>query len=115
MTTVLQIGNRTLTAEEIIPLLASYRLIPQLLCEIIIDQAIAPISCTLEETTRACQELYQQWNLTCEPQRPALREQYGLSQEQLERLATRKLRVRKFKQAAWGHKLESGISNCYSV
>lgn len=107
MTTVLQIGNRTLTAEEIIPLLASYRLIPQLLCESIIDQAIAPISCTLEEATRACQELYQQWGLTSERQRQAWRSHYGLSQEQLEQLATRRLRVEKFKQASWGHTLES--------
>ncbi len=107
MTTVLEIGNRTLTTEEIIPLLASYRLMPQLLCEIIIDQAIASISCTWEETTRACQELYQQWGLTTEPQRRTWREQYGLSQEQLERMATRKLRVEKFKQATWGHKVDS--------
>jgi parvulin-like peptidyl-prolyl isomerase len=30
-----------------------------------------------------------------------------LSQEQLEQLATRRLRVEKFKQASWGHTLES--------
>jgi parvulin-like peptidyl-prolyl isomerase len=107
MTTVLQIGNCTLTAEELIPLLASYQLIPQLLCEIIIDQAIAPISCTLEETTSACQQLYQQFGLTGEAQRQTWREQYGLSQEQLERIGTRKLRIEKFKQATWGHKLDS--------
>lgn len=107
MTTVLRIGNRTLTTDEIIPLLASYRLIPQLLCESIIDEAIIPISCTLEETTHACQELYQQWDLTSEAQRQAWRSHYGLSQEQLEQLATRRLRVEKFKQATWGHTLES--------
>jgi parvulin-like peptidyl-prolyl isomerase len=107
MTTVLQIGNRPLTAEEIIPLLASYKIIPQLLREIIIDQAIAPISCTPEETAHACQQFYQHWELTCETQSQAWREQYSLSQEQLEHLATRKLRVEKFKQATWGHKLNS--------
>jgi parvulin-like peptidyl-prolyl isomerase len=107
MTTVLQIANRALTVEEIIPLLASYKLIPQLLCEIVIDQAIEPIGCTLEETTRACEQFYQQWGLTSEAQRQAWRSHYGLSQEQLERMVTRKLRVDKFKQATWGHKLDS--------
>ncbi|HEY9846451.1 MAG TPA: peptidylprolyl isomerase, partial [Candidatus Caenarcaniphilales bacterium] len=32
---------------------------------------------------------------------------YGLSREQLEVLATRELRLEKFKQATWGHKLEA--------
>jgi len=107
MTKFLQIANRTLTAEEIIPLLASHKLIPQLLCELIIDQAIAPISCTPEETADACQQFYQHWGLTSEAQRQAWRVQYHLSHKQLELMATRKLRVQKFKQVTWGHKLES--------
>lgn len=107
MTTVLKIGNRTLTAEKIIPLLASYKIVPQLLCEIIIDQAIESIGCTSEETACACQQFYQHWELTSEDLRKAWREQYGLNQEQLQCMATRKLRVEKFKQATWGHKLES--------
>ncbi|HEY9639792.1 MAG TPA: peptidylprolyl isomerase, partial [Coleofasciculaceae cyanobacterium] len=32
---------------------------------------------------------------------------YGMTQAQLESLATRELRVEKFKQATWGHRLES--------
>lgn len=106
MTTALQIGHHTITAEEIIPFLASCQLMPQLLSESIIDQVIAPISCTLEETTRACQELCQQWGLTSDEMQ-AWRSHYGLSQEQFEQLATRKLRIEKFKQATWGHTLES--------
>ena len=103
----LQIGDRTLTSEEIIPLLASYKLIPQLLCEIIIERAISPINCTPEEKEQACQQFYQHWGLTSEAQRQAWREQYHLSQQQLEDLATRRLRVEKFKQATWGHQLQS--------
>jgi hypothetical protein len=52
MATVLKIGNRMFTAEEIVPLLASYRLIPQFLCESIVDEAITSIRCTVEEVTR---------------------------------------------------------------
>jgi hypothetical protein len=107
MTSVLQIGHSILRAEEIIPLLVSYQMIPQLICENIIALTIASIHCTPEETAQGCQEFYQRWGLTCEDQRQAWRSQYGLSQEQLEGMATRKLRVEKFKQATWGHKLES--------
>ena len=107
MAKVLQIGNRTITAEEIIPLLASYHVVPQLLCESIIDQAIADIRCTPEETDLACQQFYQHWQLQTEAERQAWQEQYSMSQEQLELLATRELRVEKFKQATWGHKLET--------
>lgn len=107
MTTVLQIGNRTLTAEEIIPLLAIYRIVPQLLCELIIDRAIAPIGCTEEETERACQEFYRHWGLTSEVDRKAWREQYNLSQRQLKELVTRRLRVEKFKETTWGSLLPS--------
>jgi parvulin-like peptidyl-prolyl isomerase len=107
MATVLKIGNRMFTAEEIVPLLASYRLIPQFLCESIVDEAITSIGCTVEEVTHACQALYQQWGLVSEEQRQAWRANYGLSQEQLEQLATRKLRVERFQQATWGCTLES--------
>jgi parvulin-like peptidyl-prolyl isomerase len=107
MTSVLQIGHSTFTAEEIIPLLVGYQIVPQLICENIIDQAIAPIQCTPQETAQAGQEFYQRWGLTYEDRRQAWRSQYGLSQEQLERMVTRKLRVEKFKQATWGQKLDS--------
>lgn len=37
MTVVLRIGDRTITEAEIIPLLASYQLLPRLLFELIVD------------------------------------------------------------------------------
>jgi parvulin-like peptidyl-prolyl isomerase len=107
MTTVLQLGDRTIKAEEIIPLIAGYKILPQLLYESIIDQAIADISCTPEETEKACQEFYQRWNLTGEVQKQSWLQRYGMTQKHLESLATRSLRVEKFQQKTWGHKLES--------
>jgi PPIC-type PPIASE domain len=82
------------SAQELIPLLASYQMIPQLLCAGIIDRATDPIKCTAEETTEACQQ-YQRGS------------HYGLNQAQFEQMATRSIRIEKFKQAMWGHKLES--------
>ena len=69
MSKTLHFGNRTITAEEIIPLLAGYQLLPQLLRELIIDEAIAPIKCTPEEEDTARQQFYTQNQLTNETQR----------------------------------------------
>jgi parvulin-like peptidyl-prolyl isomerase len=105
--TTLQVANHTITSQEIIPLLASYWMIPQLLCETIIDRAIKPIDCTQEEKAQALQEFDSHWGLTSEIERETWREHYGLSQEQLEELVTRRLKVEKFKQATWGQKVHS--------
>ncbi|NMF63029.1 peptidylprolyl isomerase [Brasilonema octagenarum UFV-E1] len=108
MTTVLQLGKRTITAEEVIPLLSSYQMLPQLLRESIIDQAIASIECTSEETAFAYQQFYQQNQLTSDIQQQAWLERYCNSQNDLgEALIVRMLKIEKFKRATWGNKLES--------
>ncbi|MDF5709633.1 MAG: peptidylprolyl isomerase [Nostoc sp. S4] len=107
MNKVLQTGDSPVLPPEIIPFLASYNLIPQLLSQSIIELAIAPISCTKEETSHALEQFYQQWDLTTEQKIQDWCLRYGLTHEQLELFATRKLRVEKFKQITWGHQLES--------
>lgn len=92
---------------ETIPFLAGYNLIPQLISQRIIESAIAPITCTQAETSHALEQFYQNWGLTTEDKRQDWCLLYGLNREQLELLATRKLRVEKFKQITWGHQLES--------
>lgn len=106
MTQILQIGNRTITSAEIIPLLAGYQMLPQLLREIIIDQAIAPIACTPEEKASAFEQFYKKNQLTTEAERRATLERYSITPEQLEAWVTRELRILKFKQATWGHRLK---------
>lgn len=107
MTVVLQIGNRSITAEEILPLLAGYQMLPRFIQEILIDQAITSIECTPEETAEACQQFYTQAQIADESARNAWLNRYGMNQAQLESLATRELRIEKFKQATWSPKLES--------
>lgn len=107
MTTVGQIGTKTITAAEIIPLLGSYQLLPQLLRELIIDRAIASIKCTPEETANACQQFWQQHQLDSEAATHAWLQRYAITPEKLEAIATRQLRIAKFKQATWGDQLEA--------
>lgn len=107
MSASLQLGNLTLTPENFISVLTRYQLIPQLLCESIIESVIAPIVCTLEETAQACEEFCQAWGLVSELDQQRWRSYYHLSQKEFEQLATRRLRLEKFKEATWGHKLQS--------
>lgn len=113
MTDTLQLSNSLLedfceaiATQESLPLLANYQLIPQLLCESILDRAILTIECTSEEITSACKQFYQRWNFTAEQQQK-WRSHCGLSQVQFEAMVTRSLRIEKFKQSTWGHQLES--------
>lgn len=115
MTTTLQLDHSLLTqvqqqfsqADTLLPFLASHKLIPQLLREHLIDQAIADITCTPEETAKACQSFYQVWGLITALQQSNWRSHYHLTPEQVAQLATRELRLQKFQQIQWGHKLES--------
>lgn len=66
MTLVVQTGNQTLSSQEIIPLLTRYQMLPQLLCERLIDRAIAFIECTKAQKSNACQQFYRQHHLTTE-------------------------------------------------
>lgn len=111
MSTILQVGNRRITAEEIIPLLAGYQMLPQLLRELFIDQAIATIECTPEEKASTRQQFYEKNQLNSETEREAWLVQNGMTLEQLEALAIRGLRIEKLKQASFGHKLESYFLN----
>ncbi|HEY9699218.1 MAG TPA: peptidylprolyl isomerase [Trichocoleus sp.] len=107
MAVVLQIGNRSITAEEVLPLMAGYQMLPQFLQELLIDQAIAALDCTEAEMAEAYQQFYSQNQITTDEARQAWLAHYRMSQAQLEALATREMRIEKFKQKTWGPKLES--------
>ncbi len=107
MTTVLRVGDREIAVEEIIPLLAGYQLLPQLLRELIIDQAIAPFSSTPEEKANALRQFFEQHQLPDETAQKAWTSHHKMTWAQVEALATRGLLIEKYKQATWGHKIES--------
>ena len=106
MTLAIQTQNQTITAWDIIPRLARYQMLPQLIAESIIDEAIENIECSPEETANACQQFYQQNQLFTELQRQTWAERHGMTQADIEELATRKLRIQKFKESNWGNGLD---------
>ncbi|NEQ99336.1 MAG: peptidylprolyl isomerase [Cyanothece sp. SIO2G6] len=107
MAVVLKVGNREVTADEVLPLMAGYQMLPKFLQELIIDEAIADIDCTPEEQADACSQFYAQNKIAEDEARQKWLKLYGMNQEQLEALAARSLRIDKYKQVTWGPKVES--------
>ena len=105
MQTKLQIGEETLTAEALIPLIKRYRLLPQLRRDILIDRAIANVQLTPEEAAKAQQQFDIQHNLFSEDTRQIFCDYTGFSLEDVEDLATRPAKLAKFKQEEWGTQL----------
>lgn len=97
MNPVLQFGDRILPSGEVLQLLQKYQLVPPLLKEVVIDQAIAQVEHTPQEEQLACEQLAQQYQ--------GRQEQINL--EQIKSIAIRQLKLEKFKEATWGQDLDS--------
>lgn len=106
MSVVLEIDNRVYTAEDLVPLLSQYQILPRLAQEIIIDRAIAEVECTEEEKTQAYNQFCQQYQLASEEQVQAWMTQQGMSQQQFEQLVTKRLRIEKYKESQWGDQVD---------
>jgi parvulin-like peptidyl-prolyl isomerase len=107
MSPVLLVGDRTLTPEQILPLMAQYQLVPQLVKELVIDEALKEIECTSAEEKQATGQLFQQYQLNSQEQQSAWLEQSGLSLQQFEAIAVRQFKLEKFKQTTWSGDIDS--------
>jgi len=107
MTAVLHVGDRAITPQELLPLLQQYGMLPQLLREVIIDQAIAPVRLEDDAMFKAYQQFYQQHQLKTDADLQAWLANQGLSREQLDAKISRALKLERFKQETWEHKLET--------
>lgn len=106
MTLAIQSKTETITAWDIIPRLARYQMLPQLIKESIIDEAIESIECTPEEIASACAIFERQNQLHTEEQKQAWADSHGMTSEDIIEVATRKLKIEKFKQQQWGNSTE---------
>ena len=106
-TGVLPINGRNFNGKEIVSLLDKYQMLPQLIQQVIIDEAIAPINTTLEEEKKAYNLFKQQNNLTSPAALELLLKSRNLSWEQLQNSLRRSLKIEKFKQATWANQLPS--------
>ncbi|MFM6010540.1 MAG: peptidylprolyl isomerase, partial [Dolichospermum sp.] len=100
MNPVLKLGDRILETAEILSLMSEYQLLPLLVKEIIIDQAIAAaeIVCTPEEEKLACEQITKQHQgIETQPE----------SFQKLKQMAIRSVKLEKFKEVTWGGDINS--------
>ncbi|MEM7591135.1 MAG: peptidylprolyl isomerase [Cyanobacteria bacterium P01_A01_bin.83] len=107
MSVVLEIDNQIYTAEDLVPLLTQYQILPKLAQEILIDKAIADIKCSDEENASIFDQFCQQNQLTSKEQVQDWLSKQGMSREQLQNLITKKLRIDKYKQEKWGDQVDA--------
>jgi parvulin-like peptidyl-prolyl isomerase len=107
MAQVLQIEHQTIPTTKVLTLLANYQMLPQFLREVITDRAIAPLTCTPEETAIACQDFFQKNNIPSEMAQEEWRSLYEMTLEDLEQLATRAQRIERFKHDSWNPRIPS--------
>ncbi len=105
MKAVLQVGDQSFSASEVVQRLVAYRMLPQLSQEIIIDQAISDVECTAEEEQQAQQQFFAQNKLSSESDLQAWLQHNGVSPEQLKHLMFRPFRLETFKRNTWGAQL----------
>lgn len=119
MTAVIESGNlwqqktsdlNNFSTAEILRLLEEYQLLPALIKEMVIDQAIADIDCTPEEEKNAGEQLAHQYQLTSEEVRQHWLEQNNLTDEKFRAMAIRQFKLEKFKQITWGGDLDAYFS-----
>lgn len=104
MAAVLKIGDSELDIRTLLERLHQHQLLPKLVQEVVIDQAIAPIDCDTEE---AYKTFCYQRQLVTEQQQQTWQTQHKLTQEQMYAMALREAKIAKFKEETWGHQTES--------
>ncbi len=104
---LLKVGDRTITVQEMMPLLSQHGLLPRLVQEVLIDSAIADVELTADEKATAEAEFYQR-NQINNANEAALwaKQRYG-EPEMVPTLAERDKRLAKFKQATFDKDVDS--------
>ncbi|MGP1375217.1 MAG: peptidylprolyl isomerase, partial [Almyronema sp.] len=107
MDAVLQIGDRSLCAQELVPLLARYQLLPNLVREVVIDQAIEAIELSEDEMAIAQQQFCERQQITTDEELQMWLQQRSLTNQQLDATLRREQKLSKFKAETWSSQIDS--------
>lgn len=103
----LLVGEQTLAATEMVPLMRQYGLLPAFLREVVIDQAIATLTLTEAEEAAAVEQFAQLNQLSSQEQCAEFLRQRGMTLDDLPAMAQRTSKLQKYKLTTWGNKVES--------
>jgi parvulin-like peptidyl-prolyl isomerase len=107
MPAALQIGDKSIPADQLPLLLEQYRLVPQLAREMVLDRAIVNCQVPENEQMEAVKRFYQQNQITTDQELDKWLQQQHLNRDGLMTLITRELRLQKFKTTKWDVQVES--------
>jgi parvulin-like peptidyl-prolyl isomerase len=107
MSVVLEIDGQVYTAEDLVPLLTQYQMLPKLAQEILIDKEIVGVECTEEEQISTYKQFCQQNQLESEEQVETWLNKQGMDREQLANQITKRLRIEKYKEANWNDQVDA--------
>lgn len=107
MSVILEVDNQVYTAEDLVPLLTQYQMLPKLAQEILIDKVIAEVECTEEENKTTYSQFCQQNKLSSEEEVEEWLNKQGLDRKQLQNLITKRLRLDKYKEATWSDRVDA--------
>lgn len=107
MTDSLKVGDRIYPIETLIPLLNRYGLMPQLVRELVIDQALETFELAPTDQVVALERFDQANNVQSEEQRQLLAQQQQMSLEELTTRIFREEKLNRYKTETWGPKIES--------
>ncbi|WP_299403333.1 peptidylprolyl isomerase [Acaryochloris sp. IP29b_bin.148] len=107
MISALPLVDKTLQSSDLIPFLGQYQLLPQLLKELIIDQATQDMTLSPEEAAQAVEQFYRQHQIADENQKQAWLKHFRMTPEQLALQAQRQVKLQKFKYQTWNNQVES--------
>lgn len=104
---VLQIGEHSWAASEVLSLLAQYQLLPRLQQEVLIDRALAEVECTDAEASEAYRQFCDRNQLTTDEHKQAWLSHFAMTPAQLEAVALRDFKLQKYKQQTWENQIPS--------
>lgn len=104
MSSVLQIGQVVLDTPTLIAKLQAHQLMPKLVQEVVIDDAIAGIACDPQE---ALQAFCAKRGLFSQEQRQAWCQQQQQTPDQMNQAAQREYKLAQFQEQTWGEQIES--------
>lgn len=104
MASVLQIGQAVLDAPTLIAKLKEHQLMPKLVQEVVIDEAISAIACDPQE---ALQAFCAKRGLFSREQQQAWCQQQQMPPEQMTIAAQREYKLSRFQEETWGEQIES--------
>jgi parvulin-like peptidyl-prolyl isomerase len=102
-----QFCQAEMAAPTITALIQKYGLLPKLLQEMLVEQTISQVVCTPEDLQVALQQFYEAHGIKSPEAIQAWMRQTGMKPEQLQQQIERNLRLERYKQETWGHRLES--------